>query len=204
MRIFLTLIFVSFSFLSFSQQLETSMKKNTIYAELLGQGALWSINYERMFEVNDFVSQSASVGLTTNRNLRDLFFDQSFFDFGNDYNFGTPIAYRLIFGKRNSHLELGIGLTGLYFKGAGSYHDGFCMSYSSDIRRFNSYIVPTIAYRFQQKTGGIFFKVSYSPLFSFYQTDNLDYVGGRTNKNKFFEKSNNLLLWPGLSLGYTF
>ena len=204
MRIFLSLIFFGFSFLSFSQQLETSMKKNTIYAELLGQGALWSINYERMFEVNDFVSQSASVGLTTNRNLRDLFFDQSFFDFGNNYNFGTPIAYRLIFGKRNSHLELGIGLTGFYFKGAGSYHDGFCMSYSSDIRRFNSYIVPTIAYRFQKKTGGVFFKVVYSPMLSFYQTDNLEYIGGRRIKNKFFEKSDNLIFLPGLSLGYTF
>ena len=204
MRIFLSLIFFGFSFLSFSQQLETSMKKNTIYAELLGQGALWSINYERMFEVNDFVSQSASVGLTTNRNLRDLFFDQSFFDFGNNYNFGTPIAYRLIFRKRNSHLELGIGLTGFYFKGAGSYHDGFCMSYSSDIRRFNSYIVPTIAYRFQKKTGGVFFKVVYSPMLSFYQTDNLEYIGGRRIKNKFFEKSDNLIFLPGLSLGYTF
>ena len=204
MRIFLSLIFVSFSFLSFSQQLETSMKKNTIYAELLGQGALWSINYERMFEIDDFVSQSASVGITTNRNLSDFFLDQSFFNFGNNYNFGTPIAYRLIFGKKNSHLELGIGLTGFYFKGAGSYHDGFCISYSSDIRRFNSYIVPTIAYRFQQKTGGVFFKVSYSPQFSFYQTDNLIYIGGRTNKNNFFEKSENRLLWPGLSLGYTF
>ena len=204
MRIFLSLIFVSFSLLSFSQQLETSMKKNTIYAELLGQGALWSINYERMFEIDDFVSQSASVGITTNRNLSDFFLDQSFFNFGNNYNFGTPIAYRLIFGKKNSHLELGIGLTGFYFKGAGSYHDGFCISYSSDIRRFNSYIVPTIAYRFQQKTGGVFFKVSYSPQFSFYQTDNLIYIGGRTNKNNFFEKSENRLLWPGLSFGYTF
>ena len=204
MRILLSLIFFGFSFLSFSQQLETSMKKNTIYAELLGQGALWSINYERMFEIDDFVSQSASVGITTNRNLSDFFLDQSFFNFGNNYNFGTPIAYRLIFGKKNSHLELGIGLTGFYFKGAGSYHDGFCISYSSDIRRFNSYIVPTIAYRFQQKTGGVFFKVSYSPQFSFYQTDNLIYIGGRTNKNNFFEKSENRLLWPGLSLGYTF
>jgi hypothetical protein len=204
MKIFVTVLlaFVSLNF--FSQVKNESFKKNTIYAEFLGQGEFWSINYERMLEINDFVSQSASVGITTNRNLRNLFLDQSFFNFGNKYNFGTPIAYRLIFGKKNSHLELGVGLTGFYFKGAGSYHDGFCMSYSPDIRRFNSYIVPTIAYRFQQKSGGFFLKVVYSPMFSFYQTDNLEYIGGRKIKNKFFEKTDNLILLPGLSLGYTF
>ena len=203
MRIFLTLIFVSFSFLSFSQLLESSTKKNTIYAELLGQGTLWSINYERMFEVNDFVSQSLSIGFTTRKEERDMLLGHSFFNAGNGNYFGSPLAYRLILGKRNSHLELGIGLTGLYYNGAGWYNDGICRSYSPDIKSFKSYLVPTIAYRFQQKTGGLFFKVNYSPMFSFYQTDNLNNTS-RINKNKFFEKKNNLILWPGLSLGYTF
>ena len=149
MRTYLSLIFVSFSFLNFSQLLESSTKKNSIYAELLGQGTLWSINYERMFEINEFVSQSASVGFTTRNEDANLLFGHSFFNVGNGNYFGSPIAHRLIFGKKNSHLELGIGLTVLYYKGSGWYHDGFCRSYSADIRCFISYIVPTIAYRFQ-------------------------------------------------------
>jgi len=202
-NLFIFILFLN-SIISFSQKQKLIPKKNLISIEALGQGGLWSINYERMFEINDLVSQSVSVGFTASNPGVDLLLKHSFFNIGNKYNFGSPIAYRLIFGKRNSHLELGIGLTGLYFKGAGWYHDGFCTSYSSDIRKFNSYIVPTIAYRFQQKTGGVFFKVSYSPMFSFYQTYNLKYIGGRTNKNKFFDKFDNQILWPGLSIGYTF
>jgi hypothetical protein len=203
MKIFLTVLlaFVSLNF--FSQVKNKSFKKNTIYAELLGQGSLWSLNYERKFAINEMISQTVSVGFTTNRNVGDLFLDQSFFNFGNGFYFGSPLSYHLIIGKRSSHLDLGIGLTGLYYKGAGWYHDGFCTSSSPDIRSFKSYIVPSISYRFQKNNGGLFFKMSYSPMFSFYQTNNLNFIG-RSNKNKFFEKKENLILWPGLSLGYTF
>lgn len=204
MRKLFTLILFINSIICFSQKQFFTTKKNIVSLELLGQGTIWSINYERVFEVNNLVSQSMSIGFTTRKEDKNLFFGQSFFNADNGNYFGSPITYRLIIGKRNSHLELGIGLTGLYYKGSGRYADGFCTSFPSDIRSFKSYLVPTIAYRFHQKTGGIFFKVSYSPLFSFYQKDNLNYVGGRTYKNKFFEKSNNLLLWPGVSLGYTF
>ncbi len=203
MKILIPALLVFVSLNCFSQFKNVSLKKNTIYAELLGQGSLWSLNYERKFAINEMISQTVSVGFTTRYEGGNSKIDQSFFNAGKGQYYGSPIAYRLILGKRKSHLEIGIGLTGLYYKGAGWYPDGICRSYSPGIKSFKSYIVPSISYRFQKNNGGLFFKMSYSPMFSFYQTNNLNFIG-RSNKNKFFEKKENLILWPGLSLGYTF
>ncbi len=203
MKLLLSLFLVLTSLNCISQVKNVGFKKNTVYVELLGQGSLWSINYERKFGINDLISHTVSVGFTTRYEGGNLKIDQSFFNSGKGQYYGSPLSYHLLIGKRNSRFDLGLGLTGLYFKGAGWYYDGFCTSYSSDIRSFKSYIVPSISYRFQKKSGGLFIKVSYSPMFSFFKTDNLLNFGRKSN-HQILDKSENVIKWPGISLGYTF
>jgi hypothetical protein len=106
----LTLIFV-FIILSISNLLaqkdiaDVPIKRNSLFVEFGGQGKYMSLNIDRLFRTDKKVKSSFRLGLISDP-----------FDTKNNVRFGVPISYNLIFGKKNSHFELGLGLTALYIK----------------------------------------------------------------------------------------
>ncbi|MBI4930746.1 MAG: hypothetical protein HY841_08290 [Bacteroidetes bacterium] len=184
--------------------LDTIPKRNTIYAELGGQAGIYSLNYDRIFRVNKKVKNSVSFGL-------ELFPSRY------DFILFTPVSYNFLFAKKNSHLELGIGLTifsNRYKVNPNTYYTSPYIS-NSTIGRGTDYILfasPKIGYRYQRLQGGIFFKVAFSPIINI-----VAYYGSAKFKNEsqfnqtgsfhFFEPFGSLghvLPWAGISIGYTF
>jgi hypothetical protein len=114
----------------------TSISKNTVYLELLGNGGIYSFNYDRIILTKKLFKISGSIGI-------------SYIPPSVRYNhtFTYPAEINFLYGKRN-YLELGIGYT-LVFN-----------LYKEDIFKIYdiySYPVLRISYRLQKPNGGFFF-----------------------------------------------
>jgi hypothetical protein len=118
--------------------------------------------------------------------------------FGEGTYFGVPVSYNWLLGKKSHHLELGLGITGLYAQ----------PSHSATTTNFYTYLTPKIGYRYQRPTGGLFFKATATPM--------IDLLSVNTNKidgfnQRIFSTLGNvaglnygIFPWPGASIGYTF
>lgn len=210
MRSFLLLIFICCSFLSFSQLQNDSYKKNNLYVEFLGQGFIGSLNYDRLFDTEGIVKKSYSIGGIYASDIKNFQFLNSY-PYPNTYNFGLPISYNILIGKKNSYLEFGIGLSTFYFHGNVYIQEGFCgthfpSEYNAKVKNFNFYFNPKIGYRYQRKNGGLFLKATFSPNINLINIDNVTrlYVDRKYTTIKYLDKYKNLILWPGFSFGFTF
>jgi hypothetical protein len=183
-------------------------KRNTIYIELGGQSLIGSLNYDRLFRVNKKVKTSFSAGFGT------------FGDYtkgGYDEYYSLPLSYNFLFGKKNSHLELGIGIV--------IFAEAYLEDYSYDIKYptyiqgndfytnqidIATYITPKIGYRFQKPKGGFFFKVAFTPLLNFFNRQE----GVKKNGVRYEPSTTDwftggldimpsAMPWLGISLGYT-
>jgi hypothetical protein len=162
------------------------MAKNTIYGELLGQGVIASLNFDRIFNTERKWMNSVSVGV--------LFHPEELSVIGLHETYGMPISYNWLLGKKSHHLDLGIGLTPmfLYYK---------AMQYA-----FN--LSPKIGYRFQKPEGGIFFKATAMAMADLLHGIAIKYDG---KWHHYYSSMNNVLSmglplipWLGLSVGYSF
>jgi len=184
------LIIFSFTHSVFSQVNETSttIEKNTVYAEVFGQGFCWSLNYDRLFNTEKRIMNSYTAGI--------VYVPESI-QFGDGTYYGIPLSYNWLIGKKSHHLELGIGLTSLLVNPNSSV--------KSD---FYAYLTPKIGYRFQRPQGGLFFKATATPMIDLLSVNT--YKSGTTKSRSFSTLSNVVGLdypafpWPGLSIGYTF
>ena len=155
----------------------TKFKRNTIYLEAFGQGIINSLSFDRLYHIDRKVKTSICGGLMLDpSNLR----------------WGIPISYNWLFGKKKSHLELGVGLTYWTEKWGGS---------SSD-RDTYIYFTPKIGYRFQRPNGGLFFRIAFTPPIGLIHSAKWD------NKIWYYNFENPIdgliFPWGGISLGYTF
>jgi hypothetical protein len=191
---------------------DSIIKRNTIYIEIGGQGIIGSLNYDKLFRVKKKVKTSFSCGLTTFGNYTANNYDEYW---------GIPLSYNFLFGKRNSHLELGIGFTVFaevyldeytyvttpyplsptYFQGHGFYTNQV---------DFATYLTPKIGYRFQKPNGGFFFRVAFTPLINFANR----YAGVVKNGVRYEPATHDWFIggldiigsdmpWLGIALGYT-
>lgn len=185
----LSILILTFSFQSFAQKKSTNfpIERNTIYAETFGQGFCYSLNYDRLFNVEKKVFNSFTVGMT---------YAPKKLEFGDGSYFGIPVSYNWLFGKKSHHLELGVGFTGMLVNS----------SYGYNTNTFYTYLTPKIGYRFQRPQGGLFLKVTATPmidLISFRKQE-----GGPIRLNSVFSDVAGLgyraFPWPGFSIGYTF
>jgi hypothetical protein len=121
-----------------SQELKPDLKfttRNNVNIEALGNGRLYSLNYER---------------LLINRN-RTKSFIRGGFGITNALYF--PIMYNHLFSRNNNHIELGIGITAGW-----SIITRYGMSeYFRFLGNFN------IGYRFQKSDGKFLFKAFLAP-----------------------------------------
>lgn len=188
------LTFLCFCFsTAFGQEksLSGALKRNTIHAEAFGQGFCWSLDYDRLFNTEKRIINSFTVGL--------VYVPKSI-QFGEGTYYGIPISYNWLFGKKNHHLELGIGLTSLVVR----------KEYGDPVVSLSSYtyLTPKIAYRYQRHQGGLFFKATATLMVDLLSTTTYNFSG---EAYRVFSTMNNVagldypvFPWPGLSIGYTF
>ncbi len=121
----------------FSQ--DSDFKRNTIYAGFANEGALYSINYDRIFSQNKKFAWSYRIGFSILEEAVVM-----------------PVGVYLLTGKGNSHAEFSFTVI--------PYIDKYqSMFKEDDLSDKYIYLVPGVGYRFQKPNGGLFFKVFGSP-----------------------------------------
>ncbi|MBN2667857.1 MAG: hypothetical protein JXR60_01400 [Bacteroidales bacterium] len=150
---------------------ETEIKKNTVSLEIAGTGLFYSFHYDRYIMLKDNFRLSAEAGIMYIPRI------ENFSDF--TYIIGSNLALNLLWGKSKHYAELGFSY---------SYID--MLDYDSN--HFSTFYNPLrIGYRYQKDTGGLFFRVSFMPIFAIYQDPDVEILYSVTPHF-------------GLSIGYSF
>lgn len=147
MKNFLAFLYLSLPTIGLAQPQNNAspfLVRNTIYAEALGSGGFYSINYDRLvilrqkqvygFRIGTsfYGKSSATVNL-----IGELF---------------------TIVGKGNHHGDFGIGLTKVNQR-------GLDLGVSSSTSRYTTlYAVPRVSYRYQKPTGGLMLRAGFTPI----------------------------------------
>ncbi len=174
---------------------QTVTAKNTVYAELLGKGFYYSLNYERnIFEINDKISFQGSIGFCLiSGSYTDTY--KAEID-GMTMDFTMPLELNVRYSLGNHNIVAGYGTT-------------FWRYYLPDIPINNANweqqpVSPTmksvkewfahavLEYRWQKPEGGIMAKAGWSPLF-FAKMENFKYQKKVNFANSF-----------NIGVGYTF
>jgi hypothetical protein len=156
---------------------------NSLYAEAMGNGLVYSLNYDRLFSstigARIGVSYAAPemVSLTT---------------------FPVKVYYLIGLGSGGSKLELGLGLTVILQpeKQATTF-----VGQPHDKVRGNGVLgSATMGYRYQRAEGGFIFRVGFTPFFGMFshEKDFVPYVP------RIYEDHFHLFPWGGISVGYGF
>lgn len=119
--------------------------RNAFYIELLGNGLLYSINYDRLFA--DQISGRVGVMLIGAAN-----------DSSAAAVIAAPIMANYLFGRGNSHFEAGIGvmlMTGAVENVEEIEDEGFSGAVGT----------ATLGYRYQRPGGGFIFRAGLTPFF---------------------------------------
>lgn len=150
---FLLIISINFSVAQKKSE-RTDFTKHSVYAELFGQGILYSINYE--------------YGITSNIRIRAGFSSWSITSIfilidGKISYTGFPLMINYLTGKKNSHLELGTGFMPSFFS-----FEGTDILFGKEYYQKANLVVgvATIGYRFQKQERGLIFRVGLTPLFT--------------------------------------
>lgn len=179
-KISLTFAIFCFAAISFAQQ-----KRSSIYVELGGNTALYSVNYDHVFTISKKLRIAPRLGfmyLPIEKFVRT--------DFG---NIRIPIELNLLWSNKDTpkhFLEGGLGISFIQIQTrtmdpqSGTIKDG---------NRFGNVTTLRFGYRYQKSTGGLMFRAGL--LVPIGQDDfSRDIMGD----DIFFT------VFPGLSLGYSF
>ncbi len=137
------------------QEARADTCRNAIYAEILGPGLLYSINYDYRITTHFglragvsrwsvpaiFVLVNGSIGFT-----------------------GFPITANYLSGEGSSHLELGVGVVPVILT-----LNGEEVFFGSNVRDRKTLVMETMTmgYRYQPPDGGIVFRIAFTPLMVF-------------------------------------
>jgi hypothetical protein len=171
--------------------------RNSIYIEAFGQGLLNSLSYDRLYRTHKKIKSSVSAGVTVMPGIGT-----------GDFYLGSQLSYNFLFTMKNHHLELGLGLNFLMDE----VENGVDYRGESGIERnYYLYFTPKLGYRFQRPQGGIFFRVTFTPLVAFMNRVGEISVGNMQvvhSRYEFFTNvvsfGNRAFPWGGVSIGYTF
>jgi hypothetical protein len=136
---------------AFSQAAVDRKRYNLIYLEFLGAGGYGTINYERIFQINNHLLFSTRIGLST-YNIKD---------YTNNINpdMIIPLTLNASYGK-NHKIEIGYGKTfsSIVYAKLTNFEPG---------RSFNTHTNFHIGYRYQRSNAGLMYRISYSPIIEF-------------------------------------
>lgn len=124
-----------------------SQTRNTFYVELLGNAAIYSLNYERFF--------TPKLGIR----VGGMFLRGETSE-GDEASVGFfPIMATYLLGEGNSHFETGLGIG--------------IVTASADIEEVDeefsgsdAYATATLGYRYQKPTGGVIFRAGFTPVYA--------------------------------------
>lgn len=149
MKLTLLSIFLMFSLQSMAQNQSTSVqniKKNSIYAELLGNGGVYSINYDRIFQLSEGVKLVPRVGFATLQNV--LIF---------------PLEANVLLSKSSTSknfFESGLGVTILKplngFSGQYLTINGYDYDFAN--KAVNTPLIIRAGFRHQKPSGGFMYR----------------------------------------------
>lgn len=114
--------------------------RNTLYADFASRGAVYSVNYDRVFSQGKKISISFRAGISVLSNV-----------------VAVPLGIQFFTGKDASHIELSLTVEPYIEK----YQDLFSGNNLSDKKM---YIMPGTGYRYQQPGGGFFAKLVVGPI----------------------------------------
>ena len=156
---------------------------NSLYAEGLGNGLIYSINYDRLF--SNAIGARVGVSYTAPEMVSLTTF--------------PVMAYYLIgLGSGGSKLELGLGLTVVLQP---EYQaTSFVAAPDDKIRGDGVLGTATMGYRYQRADGGFIFRVGFTPFFGTFSHEKgfVPYVP------TMYEDHFHFVPWAGISLGYGF
>jgi len=138
-----------------AQEEPTPFSRSAIYVEGLGQGILYSVNYDYRFTPHFGVRAgftSWSLPIFAVFSVGELSFT------------GFPITVNYLSGDRTSHLELGIGIVPARFTMQGQE-----IFFGTEYEGEGSTVLgtATLGYRAQPRDGGFVFRIGLTPLFTF-------------------------------------
>ncbi|WP_345162591.1 hypothetical protein [Pontibacter saemangeumensis] len=160
--------------MSYGQTEPSRTSRNNAYLELLGNGGLYSVNYERIVAENF----ALRLGFAA-------FKAETLFGEGSNSIVTVPVLGNFLFGKKKSKFEVGAG----FLLG----RKKFASSFLSDDNT-NSSIIDlkgVIGYRYQPSTAGFMFRVGLTPFNALKGGDDA-------------YPSSGFFLSGGLSIGYSF
>lgn len=175
---FLSVLTIRGQKINTDDSLKISCKKNSIYIELGGQGGIYSIGYDCIFDIKEKTKNSFSIGFSyvqglDNRNIVRVFV--------------LPFSRNTIYFR---YLELGLGLTPAIYaelKKASTYKAVYVDAYTEITPLL--FLTPKLGFRYQKNDGGFFFRAALTPMFSLIS-------------NSFLYRR--VYPWAGLSFGKTF
>ena len=144
--IFLIVVFGAKNLLA--QEAVEAASKNAFFAELLGNGIFFSVNYD--YRLGNKFGLRGGIGFV-GKNER---FGGSGFSYSNTA-LTIPLGANLLLGKNGKYFEVGAGIT--YVKG----NEGVISEEYSPITGTLNF-----SYRYQPLGGGVMFKIGISPIFT--------------------------------------
>lgn len=184
--IILLFMFTQLSWVSSQDAEKIEFKHNTFYAEIFGtSGSLFSFNYDRIIANNN------------NNLFIDLTMGVGYLPSIKDWNpvLGIPLSLNISKGHCFHYFEFGLGLT--YASGIVQSQVTFDPSGGSQNSSTTSeslkaiWCSARIGYKYQRPTGGLFFRVGFTPLL-------------KLKTFSTFNTNDNIIPLFGLGVGYTF
>lgn len=179
------------SVISFGNAVFGQIKKNAVTFDLGGSRAFVGVGYDHRFSnaVNNF-GFNAGIGLFSISASGYTISDNAEFVYGESSVSAVlmPIMANGLFGGRNHHFEIGLGIVPLFHSANADFHldsnDGYFKG--TGIGMSGTFL---LGYRYQRPQGGFVFKVGFNPMFKLPGIDS--YIS-------------TFAFWPYLSLGYSF
>ncbi|MCB9189287.1 MAG: hypothetical protein H6599_08395 [Flavobacteriales bacterium] len=176
-------------------QAQTITAKNTVYAELLGKGFYYSINYERnIYELNDKISFQGSIGFC----LVDGQYTDQYKELieGMKMDFTLPIELNVRYSLGNHNIVAGYGTTFWRYYlpeieiNSSNWEQQPVAPTMKKVTEWFAHMV--LEYRWQKPEGGLMAKMGWSPLFF------------DTMENFRYQKKVNFANSFNLGIGYSF
>lgn len=157
--LFLVLVFaLAISFWAKAQtEAEKFTAKHLVYLELAGNAGQYAFNYGHLFYQKGVFKLTGSAGFS-------LWADP--IEGSTIWNPALPLEVSALMGKRNHHLELGLGITPYLKAEINSSFETGVLVQSKGPNNLAAVLPLRIGYRYQKPEGGFWFRVGYTPFFS--------------------------------------
>jgi len=153
---------------------------NSVYVELIGNGIMYSVNYDRVIKTRDRMKFSARIGFS--------YVDIGLFD--EIEGVVVPIELLGWIGDKG-HFEFGAGLSSQFV----TLEDDSLLGGPSE--RYDSqayYLTGRLGYRLQKPDGGFLFRAGFVPMV----------LLGENNSERVSSDRPSFVPWFGFSFGYSF